>query len=105
MPVEDAMRKIHPEAGMPGATDPVLRVLSLLTGVLLAVLLIAFPHIALDRWGVADPVAALWLLWAMAAGFASGFGVLPAWWPLRLAASSHACLSALVLAVLRMAGH
>ncbi|MBS0371256.1 MAG: hypothetical protein JSS57_18900 [Proteobacteria bacterium] len=99
------MRKIHPDAGMPDDTDPGLRRLSLLTGVLLAVLLTAFPHIALDRWGVADPLAALWLLWAMVAGFASGFGALPAWRPLRLAASSQACLSALVMAVLRMAGH
>lgn len=99
------MRKIHPDARMPHDTDPVLRLLSLLTGALLAVLLVAFPHIALDRWGVADPLAALWLLWAMLAGFASGFGLWPAWWPLRLAASSHACLGALVLAVLRMAGH
>lgn len=31
------MRKIHPGAGMPGATEPGLRRLSLLSGVLLAV--------------------------------------------------------------------
>lgn len=99
------MRKIHPDAGMPDDTDPGLRLLSLLTGVLLAVLLMAFPHIALDRWGVADPLAALSLLWAMAAGFASGFGLRPAWRPLRLVSSSHACLCALVLALLRVAGH
>ncbi|TXH85649.1 cyd operon YbgE family protein [Thauera aminoaromatica] len=88
-----------------GRPDPGARLLSLVTGALLAVLLVARPDIALDRWGVADPLAALWLLWSMLAGLASGTG-----WPLRRGAlrqllSSEACLITLVLAFLRLATH
>lgn len=88
-----------------GRPDPGARLLSLVTGALLAVLLVARPDIALDRWGVADPLAALWLLWSMLAGLASGTG-----WPLRSHAlrrllSSEACLVTLVLAFLRLATH
>ena len=50
-----------------GRPDPGARLLSLVTGALLAVLLVARPEIALDRWGAADPLAALWLLWSMLA--------------------------------------
>lgn len=88
-----------------GRPDPGARILSLVTGALLAVLLVARPEITLDRWGVADPLAALWLLWSMLAGLASGTG-----WPLRRGAlrqllSSEACLITLVLAFLRLATH
>ena len=88
-----------------GPPDPGARLLSLVTGALLAVLLVVRPEIALDRWGVADPLAALWLLWSMLAGLASGTG-----WPLRRGAlrqlfSSEACLITLVLAFLRLATH
>jgi predicted membrane protein len=88
-----------------GRPDPGARLLSLVTGALLAVLLVVRPEIALDRWGVADPLAALWLLWSMLAGLASGTG-----WPLRRGAlqqllSSEACLITLVLAFLRLATH
>lgn len=88
-----------------GRPDPGARLLSLVTGALLTVLLVARPEIALDRWGVADPLAALWLLWSMLAGLASGTG-----WPLRSGAlrqllSSEACLITLVLAFLRLATH
>ncbi|MBL8436141.1 MAG: hypothetical protein JNL99_14535 [Zoogloea sp.] len=88
-----------------GRPDPGARILSLVTGALLAVLLVARPEIALDRWGVADPLAALWLLWSMLAGLASGTG-----WPLRRGAlrqllSSEACLITLVLAFLSLATH
>ena len=38
----------------PAAADRGMRILSLVTGALLAVLLVARPDIALDRWGVAD---------------------------------------------------
>ena len=81
------------------------RILSLVTGTLLAVLLVARPEIALDRWGAADPLAALWLLWSMLAGLVSGTG-----WPqcrgaLRQLLSSEACLLTLVLAFLRLATH
>ena len=89
----------------PAAADRGMRILSLVTGALLAVLLVARPEIALDRWGGADPLAALWLLWSMLAGLASGTG-----WPLRRGAlrqlfSSEACLITLVLAFLRLATH
>ena len=88
-----------------GQPDPGSRILSLVTGALLAVLLVARPEIALDRWGVADPLAALWLLWSMLAGLASGTG-----WPRRRGAlrrllSSEACLLTLALAFLCLATH
>lgn len=88
-----------------GRPDPGARILSLVTGALLAVLLVARPEIALDRWGGADPLAALWLLWSMLAGLASGTG-----WPaprgaLRHLLCSEACLVTLVLAFLRLATH
>jgi len=88
-----------------GPPDPGARLLSLVTGALLAVLLVARPEIALDRWGAADPLAALWLLWSMLAGLASGTG-----WPtphgaLRHLLCSEACLVTLVLAFLRLATH
>ena len=89
----------------PAAADRGMRILSLVTGALLAVLLVARPEIALDRWGAADPLAALWLLWSMLAGLVSGTG-----WPqcrgaLRQLLSSEACLLTLVLAFLRLATH
>ena len=88
-----------------GQPDPGMRVLSLVTGALLALLLVARPEIALDRWGVADPLAALWLLWSMLAGLASGTGWSPRPGALRLMLSSEACLFSLVLAFLRLATH
>ena len=92
----------HPASDHP---DPGFRILSLATGVVLALLLVLFPRVAMDRWGGADPLAALWLLWSMLAGLASGTG-----WPLRRGAlrqlfSSEACLITLVLAFLRLATH
>ena len=89
----------------PGQPDPGMRALSLLTGALLAFLLVARPDIALDRWGVADPLAALWLLWSMLAGLASGAAWAPRPGALRLLLSSEACLFSLVLAFLRLASH
>ena len=89
----------------PAAADRGMRILSLVTGALLAFLLVARPEVALDRWGVADPLAALWLLWSMLAGLASGTG-----WPRRRGAlrrllSSEACLLTLALAFLCLATH
>jgi predicted membrane protein len=86
--------------------DAGIRILSVLTGLVVAGLLIFAPHASQDRWGAADPFAAFLLLWSMGAGFASGLGLaggLP-----RVAQaflSSPACLGALVLAVLQIAGH
>ena len=62
----------HPASDHP---DPGFRILSLATGVVLALLLVLFPRVAMDRWGGADPLAAGVLLWAMGAGFASGLGL------------------------------
>jgi len=88
-----------------GQPDPGARILSLVTGALLAVLLVARPEIALDRFGGADPLAALWLLWSMLAGLASGTGWAPRPGVLRQLLSSEACLLTLVLAFLRLATH
>ena len=88
-----------------GRPDPGARLLSLVTGALLAVLLVVRPEIALDRWGVADPLAALWLLWSMLAGLASGTGRPLRRGALRQLLSSEACLITLVLAFLRLATH
>lgn len=88
-----------------GPPDPGARLLSLVTGALLAVLLVARPEIALDRWGAADPLAALWLLWSMLAGLASGTGWRAPRGALRHLLRSEACLFTLVLAFLRLATH
>ena len=85
--------------------DPGFRLLSLVTGVVLAFLLVAFPRVALDRWGVADPAAAGLLVWAMTAGFACGVGLAPRHLALRGLLSSEACLFALVLSLLQIASH
>ena len=89
----------------PDAPDRGFRLLSLLTGVVLIVLLTVFPQVAMDRWGAADHVAALLLLWSMSAGLVSGVGFVPLRGGARLLLSSQACLFALVLGVLRVAGH
>ena len=89
----------------PAAADRGMRILSLVTGALLAFLLVTRPEVALDRWGDADPLAAWWLLWSMVAGFASGTGVTPRPPALRHLFSSEACLLSLVLAFLRLATH
>ncbi len=89
-----------------GKEDAGIRMLSVLTGLVVAGLLIFAPHASQDRWGTADPFAAFLLLWSMGAGFASGLG-LAAGLP-RIAQvflSSPACLGALVLAVFQIAGH
>lgn len=89
-----------------GDDDTGIRILSVLTGLVVAGLLIFAPHASQDRWGAADPLAAVLLLWSMGAGFASGLGLaarLPS--VARLLLSSPACLGALVLAVFRIAGH
>ena len=85
--------------------DSGFRLLSLATGIVLALLLTVFPQLAMTRWGVADHVAALLLLWSMSAGLVSGVGFVPLQWFPRLLLSSQACLFALVLALLRIAGH
>lgn len=86
--------------------DPGIRILSVLTGLVVAGLLIFAPHASQDRWGTADPFSAFLLLWSMGAGFASGLG-LAAGLPRVAQAflSSPACLGALVLAMLQIAGH
>jgi predicted membrane protein len=99
------MRKSEVEHTRPDSPDPGFRVLSLLTGILLVLLLTAFPHVAMDRWGAADHVAALLLLWSMSAGLVSGVGFVPYRWLPRMLLSSPACLLALVLALLRVASH
>ena len=79
---------------------------AILTGLVVAGLLIFAPHASQDRWGAADPLAAVLLLWSMGAGFASGLGLadrLPS--VVRLLLSSPACLGTLVLAVFQIAGH
>lgn len=83
-----------------------VRILSVLTGLVVAGLLIFAPHVSQDRWGAADPLAAILLLWSMGAGFASGLG-LGARLPriARMFLSSPACLGALVLAMFQIAGH
>ena len=86
--------------------DAGIRILSVLTGLVVAGLLIFVPHASQDRWGTADPFAAFLLLWSMGAGFASGLG-LAAGLP-RIAQvflSSPACLGALVLTAFQIAGH
>ena len=99
----------HPAAdgrGQGGADDIGLRILSVLTGLVVAGLLVCAPYASLNRWGEADPLAAMLLLWSMVAGFASGLGWaarLP--FVARLPLSSPACLGALVLAVFQIAGH
>lgn len=85
--------------------DPMLRLLSLFTCFFLAALLVFFPRVAADRWGVADPIAAGFMLWSMVAGLVSGLGLELRLAGLRAALSSEACLLALVLSLLRMAGH
>ena len=85
--------------------DPGFRILSLATGVVLALLLVLFPRVAMDRWGGADPLAAGVLLWAMGAGFASGLSLVPRQRVLRGLLSSEACLLALVLSLLQIASH
>ncbi|MBL8452390.1 MAG: hypothetical protein JNK97_06545 [Zoogloea sp.] len=102
-------RPEHPSAdGSEGSSkdDAGIRILSVLTGLVVAGLLIFAPHASQDRWGGADPLAAFLLLWSMGAGFASGLG-LAAGLPrvARAFLSSPACLGALVLAVLQIAGH
>lgn len=92
----------HPASHHP---DPGFRLLSLVTGVVLAFLLLAFPRVALDRWGVADPAAAGLLMWAMVAGFACGMGLVPRQRVLRGLLSGEACLVALVLSLLQIASH
>lgn len=99
------MRKSEVEPTRSNSPDPGFRVLSLLTGILLVILLTVFPHVAMDRWGAADHVAALLLLWSMSAGLVSGVGFVPLQWLPRLLLSSPACLFALVLALLRVASH
>lgn len=86
--------------------DAGIRILSVLTGLVVAGLLIFAPNASQDRWGEADALAALLLLWSMGAGFASGLG-LAARLPRVAGAllSSPACLGALVLAMLQIAGH
>ncbi|KAB2966439.1 cyd operon YbgE family protein [Zoogloea sp.] len=99
------MRKRRPDDITSAAADRGFRVLSLLTGIVLVLLLTAYPHVAMDRWGAADHVAALVLLWSMSAGLVSGVGFVPAGGLPRLLLSSQACLLALVLGVLRILGH
>lgn len=99
------MYKRRADGITPDAPDRGFRLLSLLTGVVLIVLLTVFPQVAMDRWGAADHVAALLLLWSMSAGLVSGVGFMPAGGAPRLLLSSQACLLALVLGVLRVAGH
>lgn len=99
------MRKRDADDAIPEAPDPGFRILSLLTGIVLVVILSVFPHVAMDRWGVADHVAALLLLWSMSAGLVSGVGFVPVRGLPRLFLSSQACLFALVLALLRIVGH
>ena len=86
--------------------DAGIRILAVLTGLVVAVLLIFPPHANQDPWGAADPFAAFLLLWSMGAGFAGGLG-LAAGLPrvARAFLSSPACLGALVLAMLQIAGH
>lgn len=85
--------------------DPWLRLLSLLSGLLMASLLVFFPSIAQDRWGGPDPVAALLLVWAMAAGLVSGVGITLRNVFVELLLCPHACLLALVLSCVKIAGH
>lgn len=99
------MRKSEVEHITSDKPDPGFRILSLLTGILLIVLLTVFPQVAMDRWGAADHPAALLLLWSMSAGLVSGVGFVPLQWFPRLLLSSQACFFALVLALLRVAGH
>ncbi len=93
-----------------GHPDPGYRHLSLLTGVVVALLLTFFPDVARTTRGAADPIAATLLLWAMTAGFVAG-GVLPLLLPVRLRPlacrilSSSTCLGSLVLAVVQVATH
>ena len=64
----------HPAAdgrGQGGADDIGLRILSVLTGLVVAGLLVFAPYASLNRWGEADPLAAMLLLWSMVAGFAT----------------------------------
>ena len=90
---------------LPTGHDPVARALSLLTGLLVAALLIFQPRVALDRWGVADPTAAALLVWAMLVGLASGTGWRPGRTLPRRLLCSESCLVALTLSLLRIAGH
>jgi hypothetical protein len=87
-----------------GRPDPGARLLSLVTGALLAVLLVARPEIALDRWGrrpAGGAVAAV----VDAGRPCQRHWLAPRRGALRQLLSSEACLLTLVLAFLRLATH
>jgi predicted membrane protein len=75
------------------------RRLALLSGVMLALLLIGHPDVARNRWGDPDWPSLICLLAAMGAGLSSGLGVRPrsAW--LASLFSSGACLAWLIWAL------
>ena len=95
----EAMQKL---AGNQGGG---FRLLPLFVGVLLIIVLTAYPPLLADRSGAADHVAALFFLWSMCAGLVSGVGFVPLAWLPRVTLSGSACFLAVLLAVARVASH
>lgn len=75
------------------------RRLALLSGVVLAVLLMGHPEVVRNRWGDPDWPSLVCLLAAMGAGLSSGLGVRPRRPWLESLLSSGACLAWLILAL------
>lgn len=87
--------KARPEPARPHAALLMLAV-ALMLGLTLA------PRLLRQADGSADTLTALWLCWAMCAGFVRGVGFVPASWPVRWLLGAPACLLALALAAWRV---
>lgn len=87
--------KAQPELPRPRAALLLLAV-ALMLGLTLA------PQLLRQADGSADTLAALWLCWAMCAGFVRGVGFVPVSRPLRWLLGAPACGLALALAAWRV---
>lgn len=81
---------------------PGLRAALLMLAVVLMLGLTLAPQLLRQADGRADTLAALWLCWAMCAGFVRGVGFVPASRPLRWLLGAPACGVALALAAWRV---
>lgn len=87
--------KTPPDPAQPRTALLILAV-ALMLGLTLA------PRLLRQADGSADTLTALWLCWAMCAGFVRGVGFVPASWPLRWLLGAPACGLALALAAWRV---